>query len=91
MDTINDTVEFEIVNKIADGGMGSVYKAQQKGVHGFAKTVAIKTILPELAKNREFVDEFISEAMLVANLIHENIVQIYQLGRTAQEYCFVLE
>lgn len=90
-ESFNDKVEFEIIGKIADGGMGAVYKAHQKGVHGFAKTVAIKTILPELADNREFVDEFISEAMLVANLIHENIVQIYQLGKTHREYYFVLE
>jgi len=88
---ILDKVEFEIVAKIADGGMGSVYKAQQKGVLGFSKIVAIKTILEELADNNEFVEEFISEAMLVANLIHENIVQIYQLGKVKKEYYFVLE
>ena len=88
---IVDQVEFEIVSKIADGGMGSVYKALQKGVRGFAKTVAIKTVLEELADNSEFIDEFVSEAMLVANLIHENIVQIYQLGKVKKEYYFVLE
>ena len=88
---IVDKVEFEIVSKIADGGMGSVYKAQQKGVLGFSKVVAIKTILEEFASNNEFIDEFISEAMLVANLIHENIVQIYQLGKIKKEYYFVLE
>ncbi len=86
-----DKVEFEIIHKIAEGGMGAVYKALQKGVRGFAKTVALKTILEELASDKKFVEDFVSEAMLVANLIHENIVQIYQLGKYKREYYFVLE
>ncbi|MDD3118230.1 MAG: serine/threonine-protein kinase [Victivallales bacterium] len=86
-----DQVEFEVISKVADGGMGSVYKALQKGVHGFAKTVAIKTILENYAADSQFITDFISEAMLVANLVHENIVQIYQLGKYKKEYYFVLE
>ena len=86
-----DQVEFEVISKIADGGMGSVYKALQKGIHGFAKTVAIKTILEDYSSDTQFISDFISEAMLVANLVHENIVQIYQLGKYKKEYYFVLE
>jgi serine/threonine-protein kinase len=58
-----------------------VYEAKQLGTEGFAKTMAIKTILPHYSSNEEFVEMFIGEAKLVANLVHENIVQIYQLGR----------
>lgn len=91
MRRIIDSVEFEIVEKIAEGGQGSVYKALQKGVDGFEKTVAIKTMLGEFSKMPQFVDMFVSEAKLVANLVHENIVQIYQLGQTDDMHYFVLE
>ncbi len=91
MKKIIDEIEFEVVAKIADGGMGSVYKALQKGIHGFSKTVAIKTILEDFSADTQFIRDFIAEAMLVANLIHENIVQIYQLGKYKKEYYFVLE
>ncbi len=72
---------YRLENKLAQGGMGAVYEATQLGAEGFLKTMAVKTILPHYSRNREFVEMFIGEAKLVANLVHENIVQIYQLGR----------
>ncbi len=86
-----DEFRFRILRKIADGGMGSVYEAIQEGASGFQKTVALKTILPDLADSGTFVDLFVQEAKLVANLVHENIVQIYQLGRTPDGYYMVME
>ncbi|OGV35033.1 MAG: hypothetical protein A2020_10905 [Lentisphaerae bacterium GWF2_45_14] len=88
---IKDSVEFEIVECIAEGGMGAVYKAYQKGVDGFVKTVAVKTLLAPLSSEKRFVDMFRAEALLVANLVHENIVQIYQLGKYEGNYYFVIE
>ena len=52
---------YRFKRKIAAGGMGSVYEAEQYGAEGFVKTVAIKTILPKFSDNREFVDMFIGE------------------------------
>jgi eukaryotic-like serine/threonine-protein kinase len=91
MDNIIDKLEFADIKKIAEGGQGAVYKAKQKGVEGFEKTVAIKMLLERASRNQQFVDLFIAEAKLVANLVHENIVQIYQLGKTGKNYYFVLE
>ncbi len=91
MDRIISTLEFTDIKKIAEGGQGAVYKAKQKGVEGFEKTVAIKMLLESTSGNRNFVDLFIAEAKLVANLVHENIVQIYQLGKAGKHYYFVLE
>ncbi|MBN1674267.1 MAG: serine/threonine protein kinase [Kiritimatiellae bacterium] len=88
--TIEGAVSFRLTRKIAEGGMGAVYEAQQIGTEGFEKTVAIKMLLRELAEPR-FSDLFVAEAMLVARLVHENIVQIYQLGRTGDEYYIVME
>lgn len=88
---IKQTVELEVMECLAEGGMGAVYKARQKGVDGFEKTVAVKTLLAPLSEEKQFVDMFRAEALLVANLIHENIVQIYQLGKHEGNYYFVLE
>ncbi len=88
---ISGKVSYEIVREIASGGMGAVYLARMQGVAGFEKVVAIKTLLTKFADDSSFVERFIEEAKLVANLVHENIVQIYQLDRTEDAYYFVLE
>ncbi|MBO5924374.1 MAG: serine/threonine protein kinase, partial [Lentisphaeria bacterium] len=88
---IKSCASYEIIKELASGGMGSVVKAKLKGAEGFEKVVAIKTLLPGFANDVDFVRRFIFEAKLVANLVHENIVQIYQLNKVDDEYFFVLE
>ena len=83
--------EYEVTKLIAEGGMGAVYQARLLGAEGFEKIVAIKTLLEKYADDKIFVERFIAEAKLVANLIHENIVQTYQLNRDRRTYYFVLE
>ena len=80
-----------IVRLVASGGMGSVYLAEQLGVEGFKKTVAIKTIKNDLLDNEGTKQMFISEAKLVADLIHENIAQVYNLGETEDQMFIVME
>jgi len=84
-------VMYYLSRKIADGGMGSVYKAEQFGAEGFIKTVAIKTILPMYVQQDDFVSAFVGEAKLVANLVHQNIVQIHHLGRHDNGYYIAME
>ncbi len=84
-------IEYKILKTIAEGGMGTVFKAVQKGASGFEKTVVIKKLLDCYSKDERFIIRFIDEAKLVANLIHENIVQIYQLDKYMNEYYFVQE
>jgi len=91
MEKLYGNVEYEIIAHIAEGGMGSVCKALAKGLDGFEKVVAIKTLLSCYSDDQKFVDRFIEEAKLVANLVHENIVQIYQLSQYNDQYFFVLE
>ena len=88
---IQGTSTYRIIREIAEGGMGTVYEASQLGVQGFEKRVAIKTLLNELYDDERFIDMFIDEAKLVANLVHENIVQIYQLERSDFGYYIVME
>ncbi|MFH1423088.1 MAG: serine/threonine protein kinase, partial [Planctomycetota bacterium] len=73
---LEDRTRFRLTRKIAEGGMGAVYEAKQLGTEGFEKTMAIKTILQEYTSDPEFVDMFIGEAKLVADLVHEYIVQV---------------
>lgn len=82
---------FRLINKIAEGGMATVYEAHQLGPSGFAKRIALKVIHPKFAKRPEFLQLFIDEAKLSANLLHGNIVQIYQLGEVRGEYFIAME
>ena len=78
--TIQNEFRYEIVRKIFEGGMGIVYEAEQHGARDFVKRVAIKIIRPNFASQKMFIENFVGEAKLVADLIHTNIVQTYQLG-----------
>jgi TonB family protein len=73
--------QYEIIEKIASGGMAELYKAKRTGVEGFQKIVAIKKILPHIADDEEFVTMFADEAKLAAQLNHPNIIHIYDLGK----------
>ena len=76
---------------IAEGGMGIVYEAEQKGVGNFIKRVAVKLIREEYSKIDEFRSNFVGEARLVADLIHTNIVQTYHLGEISGQYFMTME
>ncbi len=71
--------------------MGIVYEAEQLGVHGFRKRVALKVIRAQFASQPVFVENFIGEAKLVADLIHTNIVQTYHLGEFEENVFIAME
>jgi len=89
--TIQSEFRYEIVRKISEGGMGMVYEAEQQGARGFVKRIAIKVIRQRYASQRLFIENFIGEAKLVADLIHTNIVQTYQLGEARGMYFIAME
>jgi len=86
--TIQSDFRYEIVRKIFEGGMGIVFEAEQHGARDFVKRVAIKIIRPNFASQKMFIENFVGEAKLVADLIHTNIVQTYHLGE-AKGVCFI--
>jgi len=88
---IRDRLRIVLLRRIGEGGMGTVYEGEQLGAEGFRKSVAVKVIRPELTASEEFVRMFIGEAKLVADLVHENIVQMYQLGRAETTYYMTME
>ena len=89
--TIQNEFRYEIVRKIVEGGMGIVYEAEQHGAREFVKRVAIKVIRQNYADQKQFIENFIGEAKLVADLIHTNIVQTYHLGETNGLYFIAME
>lgn len=82
---------YRFVRLLGKGGMGEVWLAEKTGYAGFSKLVAIKMILTEKLKDQRTLEMFTDEARLVANLIHPNIVQAFQLGRTRREHFIVME
>jgi len=88
---IFNELHYEMTRTIAEGGMGVVYEALQRGSGGFTKVVAVKLIREEFSTISEFQKNFIGEARLVANLIHTNIVQTYHLGQIGGQYFMVME
>ena len=88
---IFNELHFELVRVIAEGGMGIVYEAEQRGVGDFVKRVAVKLIREEYSKIDEFRSNFVGEARLVADLIHTNIVQTYHLGEISGQYFMTME
>lgn len=89
--SIENEFRYDIVRKIFEGGMGIVYEAEQHGAREFVKRLAIKVIRQNYADQKQFIENFIGEAKLVADLIHTNIVQTYHLGETRGVYFIAME
>ncbi len=83
--------QYVLHERIAVGGMAEVWRASMLGLEGFRKVVAIKRILPHLAENDDFVRMFIDEAKLAAQLSHENLVDIYDLGKIEGSFFIAME
>ncbi len=82
---------YKVVERISAGGMAEVYKATQTGADNFERPVAIKRILPHIARDPNFIAMFQAEAKLAVQLQHGNICQIYQLGRHEDSFYIALE
>ena len=82
---------YELIQRIATGGMAEVYLARRAGPHGFQKIVAVKRILPQLARDHDFVAMFVDEARVCARLGHPNIVQVFDFGEHDGELYMAME
>ncbi|HEX7836801.1 MAG TPA: serine/threonine-protein kinase, partial [Kofleriaceae bacterium] len=82
---------YVLQRRIARGGMAEVFLAQQRGLEGAGRRVAIKRILPQLANAPDFIQMFLDEAKLAAQLSHPNIVHIYDFGKVDADYFIAME
>jgi serine/threonine-protein kinase len=71
--------------------MAEVYLARRAGPHGFQKLVALKRILPQLARDEDFVAMFVDEARVCARLSHPNVVQVFDFGEHDGELFMAME
>ncbi|MCP3097729.1 protein kinase [Myxococcus sp. K15C18031901] len=83
--------KYQLVRKLASGGMAEVFLAKAAGPMGFEKTLVLKRILPHLAEDPAFVEMFLGEARLAAQLEHPNIVQIFDFGEADGSYFLAME
>ena len=82
---------FEILRKLARGGMAEIFLARTSGPSGFEKLVVLKKILARYASRPRYVQLFLDEAKLAASLDHPNIAQVYDIGIVDGAYFFTME
>lgn len=82
--------DFELLARLGQGGMGTVYKARQRSLD---RIVALKLLPPALAQDAAFIERFQREARASAKLNHPNIVQGINVGRdaTTGQWYFAME
>ena len=84
--------QYELFERFAVGAMAELYLGRARGEEGFEKLIVIKRVLPRLAEDARFMQMLQIEARIHASLSHKNIVQIHDLGVSAEgEYFIVLE
>lgn len=79
---------YEIIKKVGNGGMATVYKAKD---HTLNRFVAVKILKDEFTTDEEFIKRFNSEAQAVASLTNPNIVSVYDVGNEGNLYYIVME
>ncbi len=83
--------KYQILERIASGGMAEIYKARLEGIGGFQRLFAIKRVRPEFSSNPEFIEMLVDEAKIAGLLSHANIVQILDLGEVDGAYFVAME
>lgn len=83
--------KYRILRHLADGGMATIWVAEQTGPEGFARHIVIKRLLPEFSKDETLREMFLDEARLASALTHPNIGQIYELGEIDGQHYIAME
>jgi eukaryotic-like serine/threonine-protein kinase len=82
---------YVLTARLGRGGMADVFRARREGAAGFERIVVVKKILATHNEDPQFVDMFINEAKIAAQLTHPNIAQVFELGSHEGELFMVLE
>jgi serine/threonine-protein kinase len=83
---------YVLKERLAQGGMGEIFRAVAVGEHGFEKPVVVKRVLPTHAGREDLTELFVAEAKLMTRLAHPNIVEVLDFGRGEhRDYYLVLE
>ncbi len=79
---------YEILGKLGDGGLGTVYKARQISM---GRIIALKVLHKKWMQDEEFKKRFLLEARLAGRMSHQNLIQVYDVGREKDTYHFSME
>ena len=82
---------YALYNEIAAGGMATIHLGRLLGPVGFARTVAVKRLHPQFAKDPEFVSMFLDEARLAARVQHPNVVATIDVVATDGELFLIMD
>jgi len=82
---------YQVINRIASGGMAEVFLARATGAMGFQRLVALKLIHANFTRDQEFVKMFIDEARIAMHLHHRNIVQVIDLDQVGETYFIAMD
>jgi eukaryotic-like serine/threonine-protein kinase len=82
---------YQLLSRLAVGGMAEVYLARQGELSGFKTLVVVKKVLPHLAVKPDFIAMFLDEARIASMLDHPNVVRILEVGRTDSEFFLAME
>src|SRR5690606_32549726 len=82
---------YELLARLATGGMGEIFLARLEGAEGFEKLYVVKRILAHLADDARFRQMLIAEARSASKMSHPNICQVFELGETDGQLYIVME
>lgn len=82
---------YVLTERLGEGSMAELWRAQRRGPHGFEKDLVIKRILPDLSGDARFVSMLLQEAGIAGKLDHANIVQVFDAGEIEGEYYIAME
>jgi serine/threonine-protein kinase len=88
---VSNLGRYRLVERVATGGMGEVYRGVEIGWGGVDRPVAVKVIAPELARHPDFITTFIDEARLSYRLVHANIVTVRDFGQVEDTWFIAME
>ncbi len=83
--------KYEVLCRLSTGGMSAIYLAHQTGLAGFKKLVVLKTILPDIGGEEDFVGMFLEEARITAVFNHPNIAQVFELDTDEGQLYMAME
>jgi serine/threonine protein kinase len=83
--------KYQLLERLAVGGMAELYRARFEAMAGVSKPVVIKKILPAFAGSEAFVRMFVDEARIAVSLSHGNIAQVFDFGEIDGDYFLAME
>ena len=82
---------YQLLNRIAYGGMAEIYRAVTYDAEGFRRDVAVKRLLPRYVEDKQFIEMLTDEFKLVSHLKHPNIAEVFELTEYGEELIIAME